>query len=110
MTLTKSIIAGALVYCVVSTGFAGDIEAGKQVATTICAACHGADGNSELPANPKLAGQYESYLLQALKDYRSGKRQNPIMSGFAASLSDADVENVAAYFAAQSGVLQVLKR
>lgn len=86
----------------------GDVEAGKQLVTTVCAACHGADGNSELPANPKLAGQYESYLIKSLKDYRSGDRKNPIMAGFAASLSDEDINNVAAYFSSQTGDLSTL--
>ena len=65
---------------------AGDIAKGKELSAT-CAACHGADGNSTIPTNPKLAGQYESYLIQALSDYKSGARTNAIMSGFATGLS-----------------------
>ncbi len=107
MTQNKAITLAAL--CVVYSGLAtagGDVEAGKALSDKVCAACHGADGNSELPANPKLAGQYESYIMQALKDYRSGARQNPIMAGFAASLSDEDIANAAAYFSSQSGDLK----
>jgi cytochrome c553 len=66
-----------------------------------CQACHGADGNSVDPQFPRLAGQYEDYLARALTDYRSGARRNPIMNGFAAGLSDADIANLAAYFAHQ---------
>ena len=88
---------------------AADIEAGKALADKVCASCHGADGNSEVATYPKLAGQYESYLKQALMDYRAGNRKNPIMAGFATTLSDEDIENAAAYFAAQSGSLKVLE-
>ncbi len=84
---------------------AGDAKNGEALSTT-CAACHGADGNSVWDTNPKLAGQYESYLVQALKSYRSGDRQNPIMMGFAAALSDQDIEDLAAYFAKQPGELK----
>lgn len=88
----------------------GDAEAGKAASAT-CAACHGADGNSAIPTNPKLAGQYESYLVHALKAYRSGDRQNAIMSGFAAALTDQQIADLAAYFSSQESSLQtVLER
>jgi len=81
-------------------------EAGKlQELLGTCASCHGEDGNSSVETNPKLAGQYESYLVQALKSYRDGTRQNAIMAGFASSLSDRDIKELAAYFAAQTPVL-----
>jgi len=73
-----------------------------------CAACHGADGNSTLAANPKLAGQYESYLVRALSDYRSGDRESAIMAGFASALSDQDIRTLAAWFASQESDLKVL--
>lgn len=76
---------------------AGDIEAGKAKAT-VCAACHGAEGKSMNPLWPNLAGQQEQYLVKQLKDFKAGTRQDPLMSAQAAALSDADVENVAAYF------------
>lgn len=85
---------------------AGDIAKGKELSAT-CAACHGADGNSTIPANPKLAGQYESYLIRALSDYRSGARNNAIMAGFATALSDKDIRDLAAYFASQSSELTI---
>lgn len=84
---------------------AGDAKAGEEKAAT-CAACHGADGNSQIPTNPILAGQYPSYLEQALKSYRSGARQSAIMAGFASQLSDEDIEDLAAWFASQKGPLQ----
>jgi cytochrome c553 len=69
-----------------------------------CVACHGPDGVGILPEYPILAGQYEDYLRQALRDYRAGKRQNAIMNGFAAALTDADIRALAAYFARQPGL------
>lgn len=87
----------------------GDADKGKELSAT-CAACHGADGNSTIPTNPILAGQYESYLVQALKDYRSGARQNAIMAGFAAALSDQDIKDLAAYFSEQDSELDILER
>ena len=65
-----------------------------------CMACHGAGGLSAIPTNPILAGQYESYIEQALKSYRVGERQNAIMGGFATALSDEDIDKLAAYFSA----------
>lgn len=83
----------------------GNAEAGKAKSTT-CAACHGPDGNSLAPSFPKLAGQHEDYIHQALKDYKSGKRKNPIMSGQAAALSDQDMLDLAAFFSGQKGLTQ----
>ncbi len=77
----------------------GNIAAGKEKAT-VCAGCHGADGNGGAdPSWPKLAGQDASYLAKQLTDFKSGARKDPIMSGMAAPLSAADVKNLAAYFA-----------
>lgn len=78
----------------------GDAANGETLSAT-CGACHGADGNSVLETNPKLAGQYESYLVHSLKAYRSGARKNAIMAGFAAQLSDQDIKDLAAYFSSQ---------
>ena len=84
---------------------AGDIEAGKKKVAEVCAACHGPDGNKPLmPDYPILAGQHADYLAATLKKYKNGKRANPIMMGMAATLSDEDILNVAAYFAAQKGL------
>jgi len=80
----------------------GDAEAGKQKAAQVCAACHGPAGDKPTaPENPILAGQHYDYLVKALKDYKSGKRDNPIMKGFAASLSVQDIEDVAAWFSSR---------
>jgi cytochrome c553 len=82
---------------------AGDPAAGKAKSQA-CQACHGADGNSPAPNFPKLAGQYQNYLLRALMDYKSGARKNPIMSAQVAALSEQDMKDLAAYFAGQKGL------
>jgi len=79
----------------------GDPVKGKQIVDTVCAACHGADGNSVAAANPTLAGQHEAYIVNQLQAFKKGDRKNPIMLGMASSLSDADMHNVAAYFSQQ---------
>lgn len=76
---------------------AGDPEAGKAKSVT-CAACHGQDGISMVPSYPNLACQKEEYLISSLNAYRSGARQNALMAPMVASLSDADVANLAAYY------------
>jgi cytochrome c553 len=86
---------------------AGDPAAGKEKSQP-CQACHGADGNSLTPNFPKLAGQYQDYLVRALMEYKSGARKNPIMSGQVAALSEQDMKDLAAYFASQKG-LHVVK-
>lgn len=100
--------AGATALVLVATGpvDAADIAAGKTKVTEVCQACHGMDGNSPLPENPKLAGQNEDYLAKALRDYKSGVRKNPIMAGMVGTLKPKDIENVAAYYSAQPAVLQ----
>lgn len=80
----------------------GDLEAGKAKSIA-CQACHGADGNAVDPQYPNLAGQYHDYLARALHEYRDGSRTNPIMAGFAKPLSDQEIEDIAAYFAALPG-------
>lgn len=94
------LLAGTLVGAAPS--FAADLEAGKKKATEVCQACHGPDGNSPAPDFPRLGGQHRDYLEKALRDYKSGARKNPIMSGFATALSKADIENVSAFYASQA--------
>lgn len=72
-----------------------DLVQGEARFTQVCAACHGADGNSAVPAQPKLAQQHPEYLVKQLQDYKSGKRKNAIMQGFASTLSEADMRNIA---------------
>lgn len=77
--------------------FAGDAAAGKEKSSA-CVACHGADGIGTMATNPNLAGQKEEYLVSATKAYRDGTRSNDMMKMFTMSLSDADIENLAAYY------------
>jgi cytochrome c553 len=76
----------------------GDATAG-QAKAAVCGACHGMDGNSADAQYPKLAGQSEQYIVRQLTDFKSGKRQNPIMMGMAAPLSEQDMHDLGAYFA-----------
>ncbi len=72
-----------------------DLAKGESSFTAVCAACHGADGNSGTPVNPKLAQQHPQYLVKQLQEFKSGKRNNAVMKGFAATLSDDDMKNIA---------------
>jgi cytochrome c553 len=80
---------------------AADAEAGKAK-SAICAACHGADGNSSNPMWPSLAGQHASCTYKQLTDFKAGRRINASMSGMVAGLSDDDMKNLAAYYETQS--------
>ena len=84
----------------------GNAEKGKEKAAAVCSACHGADGaKPSAPDQPILAGQHYSYLVKALSDYKSGKRANPIMKGFAGALTRQDIEDLAAWFSTQKSTL-----
>ncbi len=72
-----------------------DLVKGEATFAAVCAACHGADGNSGTPTYPKLSQQHPEYLVKQLQEYKAGKRKNAIMQGFAATLSDSDMKNVA---------------
>ncbi len=76
---------------------AGDVAAGQEKSAA-CVACHGADGIAIQPIYPNLAGQQEEYLVLAAKAYRDGARSNDLMKMFVMSLTDADIENLAAYY------------
>ena len=103
----------SLLFCLSLTisGFTlaqGDAEAGKAKSAT-CAACHGSDGNSMIPMNPKLAGQHQKYLVKQLHEFKaaamsSGKegRNNAVMNGMAVGLSDQDMLDISAYFSSQT--------
>ncbi len=102
--MTRSLLLLTLACVVVSPLHArGNAEAGKAKSTA-CAACHGATGVSEVSTFPVLAGQQRDYLYHALKDYKSGKRKNPIMAGQVANLSDADMADLAKYYSEQKGL------
>jgi cytochrome c553 len=79
---------------------AQDVEAGKKKAEA-CVACHGPNGNSQVGTFPVLAGQSDRYLYLQLRDYKEGRRSNPIMSGIAAGMEKQDMKDLAAYFSKQ---------
>jgi len=83
---------------------AGDVEAGKTK-SAMCAACHGPDGNSAAPNFPKLAGQHADYVAKQLKEFKSGERTDATMNGMAAALSEQDMADIAAFYAAQKGTI-----
>ena len=106
--MNKLILAGAVgaVLSLAGIAHAADYDAGKKKAEGPCAQCHGADGNKPLtPETPRLAGQYYDYLVHSLKAYRSGARQNPLMSPMAQPLTDAEIKDVAWYFSRQTGLV-----
>ena len=72
-----------------------DLVKGEASFTAVCAACHGADGNSAIAANPKLSQQHPEYLVKQLEEFKSGKRNDPVMKGFASALSEDDMKNIA---------------
>jgi len=111
MKLLFTSLLSAVLACATSLSFAAtpapataakpDLVAGEAKFTAVCAACHGADGNSGTPANPKLSQQHPEYLMKQLREYKSGVRKNAIMQGMAATLSDEDMKNVAFWLASQ---------
>jgi cytochrome c553 len=104
--MNKLLLAAVALSVSFSVQAGGNAEAGKQRAAQVCVACHGADGNKpSAPDQPVLAGQYPDYIVKALRDYKSGKRSNPIMKGFASGLTVQDMEDVAAWFSSQKSAL-----
>ena len=78
-------------------------EAGKEK-SRVCGTCHGVDGNSAAPDFPRLAGQHSDYLVQSMKEYKSGARKNAIMQPQVANLTVRDMEDIAAYYSRQPGL------
>ena len=104
--MKNELLAAACVLTIAlsAPALAGDADAGKTQSQP-CAACHGADGNSAAADFPKIAGQHYDYLLKALQDYKSGARKSPIMAPLVASLSQRDMEDLAAWYSSQSGLV-----
>jgi cytochrome c553 len=78
-----------------------DVAKGEASFTAVCAACHGPDGNSAIPANPKLAGQHQPYIQKQLTEFKSGKRANAVMSGMVATLTPEDILNISTWLSLQ---------
>ncbi len=90
----------SLLMLISSYSYAGDPTKGKALSQT-CAACHSVDGNSINPVWPKLAGQHTGYIVKQLQDFKEGRRINAQMTAMVASLSDQDMEDLAAYFSSK---------
>ena len=99
-----TMLVGGAALVMSAHAMAGNAAAGKEKAK-VCAACHGADGNSASADFPKLAGQHYDYLVKSLQGYKSGARKNPIMAPMGANLSLRDMEDLAAYFSQQQGLV-----
>ena len=99
------------VAAVLILGFSGLAQAGDptrgQEKSMSCQACHGPDGNSPVPTFPVIVGQHQDYLLHSMRSYKTGERTNPIMTAIVAPLSDQDLEDLAAYYAAQEGLYRI---
>lgn len=101
MKVIQCVLWGMVAVFASGVNAAGDAAAGKSKSAT-CLACHGADGNSPLAMYPKIAGQPENYLAAQIKAFRDKGRQDPLMTPMATSLSDQDIEDLAAYYATQA--------
>ena len=108
MKLIASLIGAAALAALSLSAHAQAVkpDLGKGAASfgQVCAACHAADGNSVIGANPKLAGQHPEYLVKQLTEFKSGKRANAVMSGMSAALSDEDMRNIGFWLASQKPV------
>lgn len=110
--LTFLLLAGTAVHANESdktAAYSGDPAKGKEIAATVCAACHNPDGNSATPANPKLAGQHAGYLFKQMKNFKTGpdgkpERVNAIMNGMIAPYDENQMKDLAAWFASQKQV------
>lgn len=117
MKLTATFTFAAVLATAAFSSFAGDSAApakrdlakGEAKFTAMCAACHAPDGNSVLPANPKLAQQHPDYLYKQLSEFKAGKRQNPVMMGMTAGLSDDDMKDIAHWLASKKATAAVAK-
>lgn len=117
-TLIRLLLPPAMAMMLVASSAAGDAtKTGAELAESVCAACHGADGNTPIAGSPKLAGQYYDYLVQTLKEYRAGMRGNSIMelqttqalvdaAQQARELTDAEIESLAEYYSSLPGDLR----
>lgn len=101
-TLLLAVAFGLPAFAVAQAPAKPDLARARDIVNQVCSACHGADGNSAIPANPSLAGMPADYITTQLSHFKAGVRQNAIMQGFAATLSEADMVSLGAYFASQA--------
>lgn len=104
MKNSKKVVLALSAMLMAGVAHAGDAAKGKEKSAA-CAACHGADGNSQAPTFPRIGGQHEDYIFQALNAYKKGTRKNEIMKAQVQALSKQDMADLAAYFSSQEGHL-----
>lgn len=97
VALASFVVTGLATEAVAPAPAKADLAKGEASFNGICAACHGPEGNSVIPVNPKLAQQHPDYLVKQLTEFKAGKRENAVMLGMAATLSEADMKNIAAW-------------
>ena len=107
MNKIQKTVAVTLLSVIPAMAFSAGNAAEGQNKSTTCHACHGETGKSIMPIYPNLGGQHQDYLSKTLYNFRDGSRKNAIMSGFAANLSDADIEDIAAWYASQQGLTEI---
>ena len=100
MRIVATVLMGSMLALSPGLASAGDVQSGRMKAS-VCQGCHGRNGTAISPMFPNLAGQQELYLRKAMRDYKSGARRDPQCSPVAKTLSNADIDNLAAYFANQ---------
>jgi cytochrome c553 len=105
----NTLVLGLLSLSTLPVIAADETNATEKIVQTVCAACHGADGNSAVSQNPKLAGQLPEYLLKQLTNFNEGKRANAVMAGMVANLTPDDMKNLADYYSAQKITLSKAK-
>lgn len=107
MNKTRITLAVALLSMVPTIAFSAGNAAAGQNKSVVCHACHGPTGQAVQPIYPNLGGQHQDYLAMSLRHFRDGTRKNAIMNGFAANLSDADIEDISAWYASQKGLTEI---
>lgn len=107
MNRIQTTFAIALLSMAPAIAFSAGNAAAGQSKSTVCHACHGPTGHAVQPIYPNLGGQHQDYLAMSLRHFRDGTRQNAIMSGFAANLSDQDIEDISAWYASQTGLTEI---
>ena len=107
MKKIQSKLAIALLSLIPAIAFSAGNPAAGQNKSAVCQACHGVNGVSLQPIYPNLAGQHQDYLIKTLEGFRDGSRRNAIMNGFAANLTDADIDDITAWYASQPGLTEI---
>lgn len=107
MNRVQFALAATFLLVIPSLAFsAGNAAEGKNK-SAVCHACHGPTGKSVEPIYPNIGGQHQDYLIKTLREFRSGGRQNALMNGFAANLSDTDIDDISAWYASQQGLTEI---